>query len=168
MALSELLLVRHAKSDWGAGLPDADRPLSRRGEQAARTMGRVLALTGRAPDLMLTSPARRARLTADLAVEAGEWACPVVEDESLLPGSARQVIEAIQRHAGAARRPAVIGHEPALSQTAALLLGGASLRMVTGAAVCLEVGSWPELGPGSATLAWMLTPRLFTEGRFPL
>ncbi len=168
MALSELLLIRHAKSDWGAGLPDAERPLNRRGEQSARTMGRVLALAGRAPDLVLTSPARRARLTAELAVEAGEWACPVVEDQRLCPGSPRQVIEAIRSHAGAARRPAVIGHEPALSQTAALLLGGSQLHMVTGAVACLEVDSWNGLGPGSATLAWMLTPRLFTEGRFPL
>jgi len=166
--LSELLLIRHAKSDWGAGLPDPDRPLNRRGEQSARTIGRVLALAGRAPDLVLTSPARRARLTAELAVEAGEWACPVVEDAGLLPGSPRQVIEAVLRRAGTALRLAVIGHEPGLSQTAVLLLGGAQLHMVTGAVACLEVGSWNDLGPGSAALAWMLTPRLFTEGRFPL
>lgn len=166
--MSELVLFRHAKSDWGAGLSDAERPLNRRGEQAARTMGRVLARAGRAPDLMLTSPARRARLTADLAVEAGEWACPIVEDGRLCPGSPSLVIESVRHHGGAVERLAVVGHEPALSQTASLLLGGASLHMVTGAAVCLEVGSWPELGPGSATLAWMLTPRLFIEGRFSL
>jgi phosphohistidine phosphatase len=168
VALSELLLIRHAKSDWGTGLPDAERPLNRRGEQSARTMGRVLALAGRAPDLVLTSPARRARSTADLAAEAGPWSCPIVEDDALCPGSPRQVIEAIRRHAATAHRPAVVGHEPALSRTAALLLGGASLHMVTGAAACLEVDLWPDLGPGSAALLWMLTPRLFTEGRFPL
>lgn len=160
--------MRHAKSDWGAGLPDLERPLNRRGDQAARTMGRVLALAGWVPDLVVTSPARRARLTAELAREAGEWVCPIIEEGGLLPGSPRQVIEAVLRHAGTARRLAVLGHEPALSQTAALLLGGASLHLVTGAAACLQVDSWPELEPGSSTLAWMITPRLFTEGRFSL
>ena len=40
--------------------------------------------------------------------------------------------------------------------------------MATGTAACLGVPSWEDLGPGAATLLWMLTPRLFTDGRFPL
>ena len=31
----DLLLMRHAKSDWGQGLKDFDRPLNERGKKAA-------------------------------------------------------------------------------------------------------------------------------------
>ena len=166
--MSELILLRHGKSDWGAGTGDAERPLNRRGEESARAMGRMITLVGRVPDLVLSSPARRARSTAGLAAEAGSWQSPIVEDERLCPGSARQVIEVVREQAGEIHRVLVVGHEPTLSQTAALLLGGASLRMVTGAAACLEVDGWEMLGPEAGTLLWMLTPRLFTHGRFPL
>ena len=46
-----LLLLRHGKSDWGAGHEtDADRPLAARGRDAARTMGRFIAAAGRSPE----------------------------------------------------------------------------------------------------------------------
>lgn len=166
--MSELILLRHGKSDWGAGTADAERPLSGRGRESARAMGRMITLIGRVPDLVLSSPARRARSTADLAAEAGSWPSPIVEDERLCPGSARQVIEVVRERAGEMHRVLVVGHEPTLSQTAALLLGGASLRMATGAAACIEVDGWETLGPEAGALLWMITPRLFTHGRFPL
>jgi phosphohistidine phosphatase len=165
----ELILLRHAKSDWAASFTeDADRPLNRRGREAAEVMGRVLALAGRAPDLVLTSPATRARETADLAAAAGSWEAPVAADPRLSPGSPAAVVTVVQERAGEARRVMVVGHEPAWSQTAAFLLGGGRLRMATGTAACLEVTSWEDLGPGSCTLLWMLAPRLFTERGLPL
>ena len=54
----ELLLLRHAKSSWSdTELPDMDRPLSKRGKQAAQAMGRLLdcirARGGKNPVLMV-------------------------------------------------------------------------------------------------------------------
>jgi phosphohistidine phosphatase len=168
VAVSELILLRHAKSDWRAGTADEDRPLSHRGRQAARTMGRVLTLAGKAPDLVLTSPALRAVETARLAAEAGAWEAPIVIRESLLPGSPAEVLGAVREEAGEAERILVVGHEPACSQTAIALLGGGALRMATAVAACIEFTSWEESGPGQGILLWMLSPRLFTEGAFPL
>ena len=167
--MKELILLRHAKSDWGAAFgADADRPLSARGREAAGVMGRVLTLAGRMPDLVLTSPAKRARDTADLAATVGGWVAPIAEDARLSPGSPGDVISVVRERAGDAGRILVVGHEPAWSQTAAVLVGGGRLKMATAAAACLEVPSWENLAPGSCTLVWMLTPRLFTDGRFPL
>jgi phosphohistidine phosphatase len=168
VAVSELILLRHAKSDWRVGTTDEDRPLSRRGRQAARIMGRVLTLAGKAPDLVLTSPALRAAETARLAAEAGAWEAPIVTRQSLLPGSPAEVLAAVREAAGEAQRVLVVGHEPTCSETAAALLGGGTLRMATAAAACIEFASWEELGRGQGVLLWMLSPRLFTEGAFPL
>jgi len=59
-----LLLLRHAKSDWDAGVAnDFDRPLSRRGRKDARRMGRWMHREDLVPDCMIVSPALRARET---------------------------------------------------------------------------------------------------------
>jgi len=167
--VKELILLRHAKSDWAAPLADdADRPLSGRGREAAGVMGRVLTLAGRVPDLLLVSPAKRARETADLAAAVGGWEAPIVTDCRLSPGSPADVIAVVRECAADAGRVLAIGHEPACSQTVAVLLGGGRVRMATGTAACLGVPSWQELAPGTCTLLWMLAPRLFTDGRFPL
>ena len=66
-----LTLFRHAKSSWATpGLPDFDRPLAPRGEEAAPLMAAFLAESGLAPDLVLCSSARRTRETLDLALPA--------------------------------------------------------------------------------------------------
>jgi phosphohistidine phosphatase len=167
--VKELILLRHAKSDWGAQFADeAERPLSGRGREAAGVMGRVLTLARRVPDLVLTSPAQRARETAGLAAAVGSWEAPVVVDPRLSPGSPGAVVAVVREHAGEAERVLVVGHEPAWSQTVSVLLGGGRVRMSTGAAACLGVAAWEDLAPGACTLLWMLTPRLFTDGRFPL
>jgi phosphohistidine phosphatase len=166
--VKELILLRHAKSDWAAAFADdADRPLSARGREAAGVVGRVLTLAGKAPELVLTSPARRARETADLAAAAGSWEAPIVTEARLSPGSPAAVVAVVREQAGASARVLVVGHEPAWSQTVAALSGGGRVRMATGTAACLGVASWNELAPGACTLLWMLPPRLFTEGRFP-
>lgn len=63
--MTTLILVRHAKSDWGSPqLDDHDRPLSARGTRDAPAMAERLAETGIAIDAILASTALRARTTA--------------------------------------------------------------------------------------------------------
>ena len=62
-----LTLLRHAKSSWEDDrLDDSDRPLNERGERDAPLMGRRLRARGARPTLILTSPAVRARRTAQI------------------------------------------------------------------------------------------------------
>lgn len=66
-----LVLVRHAKSDWGdASLDDHDRPLNERGLRDAPEMAARLAATGFRPDVIRASTALRARTTAAIFGEA--------------------------------------------------------------------------------------------------
>ncbi|NOY12914.1 MAG: hypothetical protein GXP51_04295, partial [Deltaproteobacteria bacterium] len=63
--MKKLILIRHAKSDWHtAAATDFDRPLNTRGKKAAPLMGERLAAHSGTPDLLLSSPAKRARQTA--------------------------------------------------------------------------------------------------------
>ena len=161
--------MRHAKSDWSATAhTDMERPLNGRGAKAARAMGRVLTLADQQPDLVLASPAVRARTTAELAADAGGWEAPIRIADPLYPGSPQNLFEVVAAEAGGAERVLTVGHDPSTSETVSLILGDAVLRMVTASAAAIEVISWDSLGAASGRLLWMLVPRLFTDGGFDL
>jgi probable phosphoglycerate mutase len=64
----EIILLRHGETEWskaGRHTGRTDIPLTPRGEEQARALARVI--SGRSFALALTSPARRARHTAELA-----------------------------------------------------------------------------------------------------
>ena len=62
--MKELMLLRHAKSDWGdPSLCDHERPLSARGRRAAPAMAQRILADDAVPDLVLCSTSRRTRET---------------------------------------------------------------------------------------------------------
>lgn len=68
--MKQLLLVRHAKSDWGnPGLDDFDRPLNERGKKDAPAMAKRLLGKKLGIDLIISSPAKRAAKTAQAFAE---------------------------------------------------------------------------------------------------
>jgi phosphohistidine phosphatase len=62
-----LLVIRHAKSSWdNINTPDIERPLNDRGKKDAPAMAKRVLKAGVHPDRLVSSPARRARHTAEL------------------------------------------------------------------------------------------------------
>ncbi|MBE0617968.1 MAG: histidine phosphatase family protein, partial [Proteobacteria bacterium] len=81
--MKRLTLVRHAKSGHKDGsLPDFERPLSRRGKEDAPEMGRRLAARGVLPDALVTSPAKRARKTAEKIARALDFPEEAIREDS--------------------------------------------------------------------------------------
>src|SRR3954464_3358045 len=92
----ELVVLRHAKSDWSGGEADQDRPLSRRGTRQASEAGRWLAARGRTIDLALVSPAERTRATWALAAAELGTAPSSRVDDRLYGASAGQLITVLR------------------------------------------------------------------------
>lgn len=160
----QLILFRHGKSDWNVGHGrDRDRPVAERGIVAAKTMGKLLAVAGKVPDLAITSSAVRARTTLEIAMDAGDWACPMAVTDDLYEASIGQVLEVIHSVPNHHRSLMLVGHEPTWSEAVGYL-GGGAVRMPTAAMVCLEfeVITWSQVEAGRGTLLWLLPPRLFT------
>jgi len=68
--MKTILILRHAKSSWKhSELSDHDRPLNKRGEREAPRVGQLLRDEGLLPEVILSSTARRARDTAQIAAE---------------------------------------------------------------------------------------------------
>ncbi|MHA4809182.1 SixA phosphatase family protein [Flavitalea flava] len=67
--MKTLLIIRHAKSSWEQiTLSDKDRPLNERGKRDAPEMARRLIKAGIKIDLFVSSPAKRARDTAEFFI----------------------------------------------------------------------------------------------------
>lgn len=157
----ELLVMRHAKSDWAAGFADDhERPLAPRGIEAARTMGRFLTASNHVPDLVMTSTAVRALATVEVAAQAGGWTCPIDATADFYGGDQEAVLEHLGRTA--VPRVLVAGHEPTWSSLVTWLAGGGRVRMPTAAVACIQftASSWPAVRPGSGQLRWLVTPKL--------
>lgn len=159
--MKRLILLRHAKSDWDAEYSvDRERPLSKRGREAAATMGRLLSAIGQDPDVVVSSSALRARATAELAAEAGSWTATIELNDRLYGASAGDVIDVIRTIDGSINKAMMVGHEPAWSTLVGAITGG-SVRMATATAAGIDLASWSSCGPGSGEIAFVLPPRPF-------
>ena len=155
-----LLVMRHAKSDWNADYgSDHDRPLNSRGVRSARVMGEVLASRGLVPDLVISSTAVRARTTAELAIEAGEWVCELRLEPDLY-GSGPDRAVAIAAAVSNAGTLMLVGHQPTWSQLVASLSGvGADMRTATVAVLEVPGPGWKGIARSGGALVEVIQPR---------
>ena len=115
-----LFLVRHAKSDWDdPALPDKERPLAARGKRDAPMMGKRLAKRQVKPDLILSSPARRALATAEIfAHEIDYKAGDIVVDERLYATEPETLLAVIGELGDELTCVMLFGHNPELTELA--------------------------------------------------
>jgi phosphohistidine phosphatase len=127
-------LLRHA--DAADGSPDADRPLTEKGERQSRLAGEALKRLGADIELCLTSPKVRAVQTANLACEI--LGVPVSLEDALRGGpfDPRDLAAGIDD-------VLLVGHDPDFS---------AAVHTVTGAQVRMKKGGIAALHKGELTL----------------
>jgi phosphohistidine phosphatase len=173
--MKTVLILRHAKSDWGnPGLADIDRPLAKRGLEDAPRMGEVLVQLKSVPDKILSSPAKRAKQTAEMVAEACDYRQAIQWEESFYGGSSLDLIKALKNLPDTVARVLLIGHNPVLEETVAILGAstfssrtseendGWAIKLSTAGLVCLsfDIDSWDDLEPGRGVLQWFVTPKL--------
>lgn len=156
--MTALYLLRHAH----AGNPerwtgdDDDRPLSDKGRNQAERLGRLLAGSGSAPDLMVTSPRLRAVETAEIVGRA--LGVEVIVDRRLAGALHTEIVEDILAAAGPADRPCLVGHDPDFSSVLGELIGVAVVPMRKGAIARVEFDGGIRGGHGILSL--LLPPEL--------
>ncbi|SRR5271166_1274007 len=161
-----LLLMRHAKSDYPAGVADHDRPLAPRGIREAGLAGDWLRANVPTIDAVLCSTATRARQTLDNT----RIGAPVRYSERLYGATPGTMIEEINETAAAVATLLVVGHEPTMSELALILADDdgtdtavverISAKFPTSAIAVLAVPcAWKGLEPGRAALTGFEVPR---------
>jgi phosphohistidine phosphatase len=164
-----LLLIRHAKSSWDdPALPDRERPLNGRGRRAASRIGEHLRAEGLVPDLVLCSPAVRARETFE---RSGLDAAEVRIEPSIYEAEERALLELIRALAEDAASVGLIGHDPSMHELATALAGDDERepaervreRFPTGAVAVFDVDTtWRETSPERTSLVAFIRPKMLS------
>lgn len=152
----DLFLLRHADANTEAATDDA-RKLSEKGEGQAKKVARFIEDSKLEPELILTSPVRRAKETAEIVAEhlgtellTVRWAACGMHPETAL-----DELRAYVKF----DRVVLVGHEPDFSQFAAHLLGlrdPVQIRIRKASLTFLELTA---LAPGAARLQWSVPCR---------
>ena len=113
----KLILTRHAKSSWDNPLLyDHDRPLNSRGVISARAIGQWIKVQGHLPDLVLTSSATRAQMTAELISEALEFKGDFTVEPNLYHAASETMLKHLRRVESA--NVLMVGHNPGIADFA--------------------------------------------------
>ncbi len=112
-----LIVMRHAKSDYPPGVPDADRPLSPRGVRDASAARDWLRAACPRIDVVKVSPAVRAQQTLDL-ISPGLVLGAVDTDSRIYLDWGEQLPAVVAELDPAARTALIVGHNPGIEDYA--------------------------------------------------
>jgi phosphohistidine phosphatase len=166
-----LLLLRHAKSSWDdPSLDDFDRPLARRGEAAAPRMGAWMREHRLAPDLILCSPAVRARQTLDLVLPHLAGKPTVLHEDSLYLAAPAVLLARVRKVGADVRQAMVVGHDPGMHMLALDLAGSGEPERLKAlarkfptaslAVIRFKTRAWAKVGPAKGSLELFVSPKM--------
>jgi phosphohistidine phosphatase len=157
----KLYLIRHGLAETHGMKPDADRALTPAGREKMERAAKGLRKTKIKLQLILTSPLKRARETAEI-VAGGLYGVKVETMPELAPGSEPSAtISAIGAYRDR-KEIALVGHQPHIGQLASLLLTGSpdlcEMDFKKGSVACIDAEFAGE--QAKCSLNWLLTPKL--------
>ena len=146
--MKTLFLVRHGQSSWDdVKLADSERPLTDKGKSDAAKMGKRLAESEVALDLMVSSPAKRALATAEAIARKLDFKRKhIVQDERLYSGQVEDLLQLIEEVGEKHKRVMLVGHNPLLSELV-LQLADKDVNLPTCAVAMLrfDTKSWAKI-----------------------
>jgi len=160
----EIYILRHGIAEEAhGGMRDADRALTSEGAKKLQHVLRRARAIDVQPPLILTSPYRRARETAQVAAEVLRNGSSLLEIQALTPDSSPEAVwDEIRVHKSEAQIM-LVGHEPLLSSVYAYLLNAASVQIDVkkGSLGRIDVDRFS--GQPRGVLRWLIYPKLAGE-----
>lgn len=158
-----LCLVRHAKSSWdNPALRDAQRPLNERGLRDAPRMAKTLAATGLQPDLLVSSPAKRAWTTAVFFAQAfGLAETDIVPNSDIYEAAPIALLRIISALPDTAQTILLFGHNPTFTEVANLFSAEPIDNVPTCGIVQLESAAptWAAIYEGNTQVHSLYFPK---------
>ena len=158
--MKTLLLLRHAKAENPtAGSSDINRALNERGKREAQAMGTFIRKQNLTFELVLCSPAVRARETAELVLASAEVAANVRYDQRIYEASPRQLLEVISEVEEDKSAVLLVGHNPGMEELLKALTGREE-PMATGtlAKIDFNIDEWSRIAEDSGSLELIVSP----------
>lgn len=166
--MRSLILIRHAKSSWASPeLPDKERPLNGRGKHDAPMMGKLLHKSGINPDLIITSPAKRARSTAKkIAAELGYKESAIKVDDKLYMAGTGDFIDVIKDVKDKVKTLIIFSHNYGITDFANYLCNSDIDNIPTcgAAGIELDIDSWDKIKNEKGILRFFEYPKKYPNG----
>ena len=161
--MKNLILIRHAKSSWkNHDLADHDRPLNKRGKRDAPMMGEHLYQLEIKPDLILSSPAKRAKKTARIISQKLGFPINKIIDRDEIYGASHSTLTAIiQQIEDRFENVILIGHNPAITHLSHFFTHHPIENVPTCGVVSVtfEIHNWEEVSEGKGIVDFFEYPK---------
>ena len=164
--MKTLLLLRHARAENAAPeLSDSNRALNERGKKEAEAIGTFIKKQNSTVEVVLCSPALRARETAELVLAAAEVAANVRYDQRIYEAAPRQLLEVISEVEAAKNNVLLVGHNPGIEELLSALTGkGEPMAPGTLAKVDCNFDQWSRVSEDRGNLDWIVRPTELSAG----
>ena len=161
--MKTLYVMRHAKSSWADPLlPDFDRPLNERGKADAPEMGKRLKKKGIRPDLIISSPAKRAFKTAQKVAKAIDYPKnKILTDKMLYLAGTSAILAVVKETADTVNSLMIFGHNPGWTDFVNEMTGSHIDNIPTTgiAAIQFDVNSWEDVSKNKGKLLFFDYPK---------
>jgi len=157
-------LIRHAKSDWSdAGASDFERGLSKRGKQDLKTISSYFSLQKLNPDLILSSSALRAQLTADKLAKKIKYKGRIHYMEELYTARPETLINILSLQDNSDESIFLVGHNPELTELGNRLIREDFTKLPTLGvlAIHLDIEKWEEIREKVGHVDFFIHPKQF-------
>ena len=159
--MKTLYLLRHAKSSWdNAFMSDFQRPLNPRGNRTAPFMGELIKKRKLRAEIIVSSPAERAKETAILVKEAADMSAEIVFDRRIYeasPNGLRKVVSGLKDKYLSAM---LVGHNPGLEGFIHSLTGRQEPMPTAALAIIeLEIDKWDHLADNCGQVVSVIRPK---------
>ncbi|MBD3788786.1 MAG: histidine phosphatase family protein [Campylobacterales bacterium] len=164
--MKTIYLIRHAKSDWSApDTYDAQRGLSKRGKKAIPIMAKALHEKHIKPDLIISSPAKRTKLTAKGLLKELGYSQKIIYQDDLYLADPDTMLSVVKSIDDKYRSIFLIGHNPGITEFANLMSDGEIENIPTLGIVALHCTSkrWEDCGYHHASLEFFIYPKMLKE-----
>lgn len=162
--MKHLLLLRHAKSSWDdQGLEDFERPLNKRGIKAAKLVGQFLRREEIKIDLVISSPAKRARETIELVLPAAKLEVELRFEDRIYEATPRTLLAVIAEVKPSVNTLMLVGHNPGFEGLLEILTTQARhLPTASVAFIDLDSDEWKKARAGGK-LVRLVRPKELSE-----
>lgn len=127
-------------------------------------MGRFIRKKRVAPDLLLSSPAVRARATIEMVVKAAKLASELRYDQRIYEAGPLRLLEVVSQIEEERSIVLLVGHNPGMEELLQLLTDRVE-HMATGtlAKIDLKIARWSKVLEEKGTLDWIVKPKELVE-----
>jgi len=159
--MKTLYILRHAKSSWDdPEMSDFERPLNDRGKKTAPFIGELMAKNGLEPDIILSSPAMRAKATAQMVKRAAKIDAEIRYEDRIYEASPHTLSQVVSETDNAYRSVMLVGHNPGIEGFIRYLTGNLEpMPTAALAVISLQIDSWDLINDGRGELKRIFRPR---------